>query len=207
MGYQLAQLSPEAVYPSSQRELGATALWLMRTGEFANPYILLTGPTAHLPPIYPAILSLIYLLLGRTYVAGYAGFLLIAATTATLYAMVPCLATTLGVGKQAGVLGGIAGALLVQWYGHGEALTAIVLGLLLVAFLQRWKVERITLGSSILLGMAWGVAFHLQPALLTVMLGCMAFELWWHRDRQKWVLVSTMALGAVLACIPWGYRN
>jgi hypothetical protein len=52
-----------------------------------------------------------------------------------------------------------------------------------------------------------GAAFHLQPALLPVMMGCMAFELWWSRSRQKWSLLVVMALGVLLACIPWAWRN
>ena len=36
---------------------GAIALSLVETGEFADPYLIHTGPTAHLPPIPPWILS------------------------------------------------------------------------------------------------------------------------------------------------------
>jgi hypothetical protein len=51
------------------------------------------------------------------------------------------------------------------------------------------------------------VAFHLQPVLLPVVLGWMAFELWWSRDRRRWGLAAAVAAGMVLACAPWGWRN
>jgi hypothetical protein len=105
------------------------------------------------------------------------------------------------------VLAGVAGALIAQWPGHGEALTAIALGLLLIASVRRWTVGRSSPVGSLLLGLAWGVAFHLQPALLPVLLGCVAFELWWSRDHRKWTFSAVMVLGVVLACVPWGWRN
>ncbi len=105
------------------------------------------------------------------------------------------------------MLAGFAGALIAQWPGHGEALTAIALGLLLIASVRRWTVGRSSWVGSLLLGLGWGVAFHLQPALLPVLLGCVAFELWWSRDHRKWAFSAVMVLGVVLACVPWGWRN
>ena len=67
--------------------------------------------------------------------------------------------------------------------------------------------DEIAESASLLLGLAWGVAFHLQPALLTVLLGCLAFELWWKRERRRWALSAVVILGVVLACLPWGWRN
>ena len=58
-----------------------------------------------------------------------------------------------------------------------------------------------------LLGLATGAAFHVQPALLPVILGCMLFELWWVKNPRKWALVGVIALGILLACVPWGWRN
>ncbi len=52
-----------------------------------------------------------------------------------------------------------------------------------------------------------GAAFHLQPALLPVALSCMAFELWWSRSRRTLACLSVMALGILLACAPWAWRN
>jgi 4-amino-4-deoxy-L-arabinose transferase-like glycosyltransferase len=206
-GFFLTRTADRYVIPHTRWELEATAYALAERGEFADPYMVPSGPTAHLPPIMPGILALIWRLFGLGLAGGYAGWLFRIATYCAMYAMLPWLAGRLGVGRQAGLIAGIAGALIAQWPGHGEALTAIAMGLLLLACLRRWAALRISVGGSLLLGLAWGVAFHLQPALLTVFLGCVAFELWWRRDRRKWALSAVMILGVVLACLPWGLRN
>ena len=46
------------------------ALSLLRTREFADPYMIPTGPTAHPPPLWPVILALIYYAFGMTATAG-----------------------------------------------------------------------------------------------------------------------------------------
>jgi hypothetical protein len=206
---QLTHISSYFLIPNADREMGATAISLMLTGQFADPYLISTGPTAHLPPIYPLILSVIYRSFGLSTTAGTVSLLLIIVTVSLLYALLPWFSDQFGLGFQAGILGGLAGALLgeKEWPGHGEYLTGIVLGLLLVAFLRRWTTNHLTWHGSLLLGLAIGAAFHLQPALLPVMLGCMVFELFWGRSQQKGTFLSVTALGIVLACIPWAWRN
>ena len=205
---QLNQIPSRYLVPTADRELGAIAISLMQTGQFANTYLIPTGPTAHLPPIIPFIISMIYRWFGLTATAGYVSMLFIIVTTSLLYAMLPWFSVQLGLSRQAGFIGGLAGALLVEeWHGHGEYLTGLVLGLLLVAFLRRWTKNRMSWRGSLLLGLAIGAAFHLQPALLSVMLGCMIFELWWGKSHQKWIFLSVTTLGIVLACIPWAWRN
>ncbi|MGD9092334.1 MAG: hypothetical protein PVF74_05775, partial [Anaerolineales bacterium] len=211
--YYLFQVPPAYILPRTDLEQGAIALSLTRSGQFANPYIVTTGPTAHLPPITPGILSLILRLFGITITAGYVHVWFTLICYALLFALLPWFADKFGVGRQAGFLGGLAGALVMAWPEHGEALTALVLGLLLVAFLHRWTTNRnsttagISKSSPFLLGIVFGVAFHLQPVLLLVLLGCLTFELWWYRGRRRWRHPALILLGVLLACIPWGYRN
>src|SRR3990172_7063308 len=95
--YSWAKFPP--LLPSPERELGAIARSLAETGQFADPYVVPTGPTAHLPPVSPAILALILSLFGRTWQAGYifSGFTVM--TSAAAYAMIPWIAEKLGMGK------------------------------------------------------------------------------------------------------------
>jgi len=51
--YPLYQIPAKYLIPTANWELGSIAISLMETGHFANPYMIPTGPTAHLPPIYP----------------------------------------------------------------------------------------------------------------------------------------------------------
>ena len=195
--------------PTAERELGAISISLMKTGRFADPYLVPTGYTAHLPPVIPFIDSLIYHWFGLTETAGYVRLLLIVVTSSLLCAMLPWFSVRFGLSLRAGFFGGLAAALAVEseFYGHGEHLTGIVLGLLLVAFILRWAKDRVSRRGSLFLGLAIGAAFHLQPALLPVMLGCMVFEFWWGRSQQKRAFLTVLTLGIVLASIPWAWRN
>jgi hypothetical protein len=207
--YSLAKIPPADLIPSPDRELGAIARSLVEIGQFANPYMVETGPTAHLPPVYPAILALIYYLFGNTTLSGYVFMGFTVMTNSVMYAMTPWMADKLGVGRQAGFIGGIAGAFMEEseWSVHGEGLTGILLGLMLVAFLKRWNNEQNSLAGSLVLGLGIGVSFHVQPVLLLIFLGCLAFEIGWYKIKRKLIITSTLTMGIVLACVPWAWRN
>jgi hypothetical protein len=202
-----AQIPTWVFYPNPDRELGAIVTSLRQTGEFADPYLLPTGSTAHLPPVYPYLLALIYRLFGYSWIAGYMIMLLIALAGSLLVAMLPWFSGQFGLGRQAGFIAGLAGAWIVDWPDRGEYLAGLFLGLLLVSFLHRWTGDRFYWKASFLLGLGVGVALHLQPALLTVALGCLAFELWWGRRRQQRTYLSVLILGVLMACLPWAWRN
>jgi hypothetical protein len=195
--------------PRPDRELGAIARSLVDTGQFANPYMLETGPTAHLPPIPPMIVALVYYLFGNTWQAGYVyvGFIFI--INSVVCAMTPWMAGKFGLSEGAGFTGGIASAFMVEseLSTHGEGLAGVFLGLMLAAFLKRSSSQKNSLFSSLMLGLGIGVSFHVQPVLLLVFLGCLAFEIGWHKVKRKLVLTAMLTLGVMLACVPWAWRN
>jgi hypothetical protein len=204
----LSHIPAMALIPNADRELGAIAISLMQSGQFADPYAIPTGPTAHLPPLYPFVISLIYRGLGLTPSAGYASRLLIAITASVLYALLPWIADQFGLSRQAGLVAGVVASLVDrQWYYHAEYLAGIALALILVGFLQRWTRHWVGRYRSLLFGLGIGTAFHLQPALLSVVVGCFAFELWWSRARRVATSLAVCALGILVACIPWAWRN
>ena len=108
---QLNQFNRRYLVPTAERELGKIAISHLKTGEFADPYIIPTGPTAHLPPIPPLKDSLIYRALGLTYRAGYVRAISIIITTSILYGMLPWFSERLGTGRAAGVIAGLVGAI------------------------------------------------------------------------------------------------
>jgi len=207
--YSLKNIRPWDLIPSPDRELGAIVRSLVETGQFANPYILETGPTAHLPPIPPAMFALVYYLFGYHSITGYIDIGLIIMTNSLIYALMPWIADGLGTGRQAGFIGGLLGAFIVEfeWGYHGEGLTAVLLGLMLMVFLRRWNDGQHPFRDAALLGLGVGISFHVQPALLLVFLGCLAFELGWHRTKSKAAIIGMLVLGVVLACAPWAWRN
>jgi len=194
-------------------ETGRVALSLLRTGQFADPYMIPTGPTAHTLPLWPALLALIYQAFGITATAGYVRALVAMSSYSALFALLPWFARRLGLGTRAGILAGVAGALIPQQgldeiIGFGvSAHAALALGLLTVTFLNRWTADRCTAAVSVLLGLGCGAAFHVSPPLLLVVLGNLTFELWWKRERRRWLLAACVAAGAAMACVPWTWRN
>jgi len=194
-------------------EIGRVALSLMRTGQFADPYMIPTGPTAHPTPLSPALLALIYHVFGMTATAGYVRALVGIGSHSALYAILPWFAHRLGLGTRAGIIAGVACA-LIPLQGLGEVIglgatahDSLAFALLTVAFLHRWTADRLSAAGSLLLGIACGAAFHVLPPLLLVVSGNLIFELWWKRDRRKWLLCACVAAGAILACVPWTWRN
>ena len=199
---------PESwITPSGGGQEDKIAVSLIERGEYSSTYKVPTGPTAHVPPLYPFLISLIYRLFGLTLTAGYIRWLVDIAIVSAAYAMLPWLAVRLGLSPQGGLLAGIVGALHVQWFCTVEFLAAILLALLLVGLLRRWTRDRSSTVGSLAIGVAAGAALHLKPALLPVFLGCAAFELWWRRDRRKWLHSAVVVLGVILACVPWAWGN
>jgi 4-amino-4-deoxy-L-arabinose transferase-like glycosyltransferase len=203
----LAQVPERRILPHDRWEDTAIATSLVERGEFADPYMFPTGPTAHLPPLVPGILALFWGLFGMGLAGGYAARLFSIVAFSALYALVPWFGRRLGLSREAGVLGGMVGSLIVVGGGNGEEIAGIVIGLMAIMFLRRWISGLGSFGGSLLLGAASGITYHLQPVLLPVVLGWMTFELWWSRDRRKWLLSGAMILGMVVACAPWGWRN
>jgi hypothetical protein len=199
---------PERTFlPNNRWEDTAIAMSLTEHGRFADPYIIPTGPTAHLPPLVPGIIAFFWTVFGMNQMGGYAIWIFSILGFSVLYALLPWIGSKLGLDRQAGVLGGIAGSMIVLPPGNGEEFAGLAIGLMAIAFLRRWTLGLGSTGGTLLLGAICGVLFHLQPVILPVVLGWMIFELWWSRDQRKWFLSGVMVLGMIIACVPWGWRN
>lgn len=197
----------DLIPPNPKWETGAVAISLAQTGRFADPYLIPTGPTAHMPPLQVWMSSLLYRALGVGVAGGLTRWIIILALYSVLWASLPWLGGRLGVGREAGFLAGLAGAVTLGFPAELEPVSAVALVLILAAFVRRWSASGLSAPESLLMGLALGIAFHLQPALLPVVLGCMMFELWWRREQRGGRLVGVMLLGILLACVPWGARN
>jgi hypothetical protein len=206
-GFFLTLLDARHVAPHARFEVTAVAMSLYEKGTFADPYGLPTGPTAHMPPFHPALFAGIYHLLGPTLAAGYVTWLVLIASHGAMWGMLPWLAARLGLSTGAGLLAGIAGALLPRWPGYVEAPSAIAIGLMLVAFLARLEGPGPTRSASLLLGAAIGAALHVSPSLLPVALGFVAWEAFGAARRPGLVRTALVVFGLALACVPWTLRN
>jgi len=198
---------PDVLLPNTDWETGAIAESVVRTGHFADPYRIPTGATAHAPPAYVFLLALLYWALGFTLFAGILHWLIVLASYSVMYALLPWVADRLGVGREAGLLGGAVGAFLVLWPGEVEGFAGIALALMSVAFVRWWSRPGGADRYSILLGLAAGASFHLQPALLPVILGWLVFALWRRRGAGSRRGALLLFVGMTLACVPWAVRN
>lgn len=203
----LTKVPVRLVEPHTRWEVTAVAMSLYERGEFADPYAIPTGPTAHVPPFHPALIATVYHLLGPTLPAGYVVWLFLDATHGAAWGMLPWLAGRLGLDPRAGLAAGIVGALLPRWPGFAEAPAAIAIGLMLAAFLARWEGRAPALPSSFALGLAIGLSFLVTPSLLPVPLGLLAWEALRIRPRRGVRGVALVLLGMALACVPWTLRN
>lgn len=194
-------------------ETGRVALSLIRSGRFADPYMIPTGPTAHPTPLWPAMLALIYGTFGITPTAGCVRALVAISSYSVLCGLMPWLARLLGLSTRAGLLAGTAAALLPlqgldEFLGYGvSAHAALAMAVVTTAFARRWRAPGATLTDSLLLGLACGAAFHVSPPLLLVVCGCLLFELRTSSPRRNWRATACIALGAALVCVPWTCRN
>jgi hypothetical protein len=198
---------PIVIEPHTRWESNAVAVSLATKGTFADPYALPTGPTAHMPPAFPALLALLYVVFGLNTTAGHVAYLVLVAAGAVMVAMLPWLSERFGAGREPGVVGGLAGALVPRMPYQVEYFAAIALGLLVAWHLSRWQGDRGSSAAALLLGLAWGAACHVTPSLLPVMIGCLAFDVWWMRGRRRWAQAAVTVLGLALACLPWTWRN
>jgi hypothetical protein len=206
-GFFLTKVPTRLLRPHTRWEVPAVAMALYERGEFADPYCLPTGPTAHMPPFQPALMAGVYFLLGPTLVAGYVLSLISVAFYGVMYAMLPWLGEKLGLGARAGLAGGLVGAAIPRWPSYVEGLAGVAIGLMAVAYVRRWGEGRVTSCGSLLLGLAMGLSFLVTPSLLPVSLGLVVFELVWLRRPPRWRWATLALLGMALACAPWTWRN
>ena len=184
---------------------------LVEDGEFANPFYLLpTGPSAHLAPLFPDFLALIV----RTFGSGDAGayVCLHAATVAVsiLLASLPLLSERLGLGFLNGILAA------VFWLVFGPEVPpeweSVYAACLVMAgtFLFRGLLDPTggdTRRRAALLGLTVGLLALLLPTALAAVI---AWLLWLVRiGGRRWIRAygRFALLIPALLVLPWIVRN
>lgn len=200
-------------------ETGKAAVTLLNRGELADPYLIPTGPTAHVSPVIAGYLALIFAWLG---VGTEAARFALGVSAACLYATSGFV--TIKLLEQYGVslwLRWTAALLIafvpfslfmvaVQLRQWDQPLAALILmmGWLVVARLRKGADP---IRSGLALGGLAGLGGLVSPTLLppfVLCIGWMSWLSWRGIIARQWWIGAASALVLILAfLLPWGIRN
>jgi hypothetical protein len=194
-------------------ETVAVAESLARQGTFADPFFAApTGPTAHLPPLYPLLLAALMKLFGGGLGFAAAATMLNVAAQALHAALLPAVSRRLVGDPRPGIYGAALSILLpvFEVMPAREAMLSAT-ALLLFALDAAAQLERPgrEWRRGARLGVWAGLLILLNPALAVVMAPWLVYMGWrtgttWPRALR---LGAGFALAAVLVCTPWTVRN
>jgi hypothetical protein len=187
---------------------------LATTGRFANPFgTAATGPTAHLAPVYPFLLSLLYRLDNGGLAFCVAKRALSTIFASLQYALLPYAARTFRLPGFVGISAGIVAAMLPvrMWVetsgGHETTLTALAcVGLIPWTFRLLHATHVGTLQKAAC-GFAWGVAFLSNPVFMPVLVGLLLVSFLTVRPRPVLSFSFQLFLFAFVIVCPWLVRN
>jgi hypothetical protein len=196
---------------SAEASLIANAL--ASKGQFADPFIIPTGPTAHLTPFYPVLLASVNKVFGTGYTGSFARCLLVIGIYSLLYSLYPTFASAFGFPYAAGLIAGLASALVPLkrsaevFRGWEEPYAALALAFLLFLTLKRWKSPNRAAKGALFLGLCWGAALYISFSLFAILIGLLVFDLSANR-KARIVRDACLTMVAVVAVTaPWILRN
>ena len=193
-------------------ELATLACSLAHGRGLYSPFGGATGPTAFLAPGYPALIALIFRLLGSYSFAAVLAILALQTLfgTLTVGAMMLTAHTLFGlrVARFAGLAGALGGLLLfvpaIFW--ETSLSTLLLIGMMALAV---WCAGQPTSWRWTLLGLWGGVALLVNPALALAMLGLLGWTAYQTRRSRPSAWRGPL-LGLLLGCAvlaPWPIRN
>src|ERR1700687_1369567 len=188
---------------------------LATTGRFADPFGSMqahSGYTAHLAPVYPVILALLFRGIGYGLASLTALWAVNLVFFAVPMALVPLLFSRLGLGAFPGVVGASLGILLPH-YTVDFVWESLLVGMemaLLCLFTRKILDDQHSWWRASLLGLLWGITTLTNPiAVLVLPVWALASYLS-RRPEERRSMITTCAIViafAVAVCAPWIIRN
>jgi len=198
-------------------EMASVGVTFAHTGQIANAYMAMpTGPTAHVAPLYPMMIGVVYWLFGEGETGETIKQILACCVSSARAALLVLLVLAFGLSTGHAWAAGITSAIYIgafetelkgDWEGPMAANVLIVL--VLWGYHLAWR--RIPSPLAALgYGLAWGVALLISPSLLPVGVGLAAvagFALVKKSPRALAAVLVCFAAGTALALSPWIIRN
>jgi len=192
-------------------EVERVARSLLTQNVFGNPYALPTGPTAHLAPVYPWLVSVLFRVFGTGGLGTLSVHLFNAVCASVQYALLVVLALACGLSPRVGILAGAVGALiplhpLVEVHGWEASFVAMCWTAVLVFTIDWWRRSAASPLHAALIGFCWGLLLLAAPSMLLVFLAVMTlYFLVVPQSTLGRTAIAVAAAGLVL--LPWTVRN
>jgi hypothetical protein len=198
---------------------GAETLHVARaiatTGHFADPFGSVqahSGYTAHLAPVYPVLLALLFRGVGY----GLASLTLLWAVNLVFLALqisvLPHISMRLGLGALPGIFGALL-AILLPHYTVDFVWESLLVGMelaILCLFTNKILDGPHSARKAALLGVFWGIAALTNPVTVLVLAAwVLAFSFSQQPKVRRATIAgsATIVVVAVLVCAPWIIRN
>lgn len=175
--------------------------------QFSDPFQPLpTGPSAHLPPLYPAYVGLVMILFGSGVVAAKIIIWSAALLLALQLMLFPVLAERLGLGFWAGCLAGLAWFVAgippsYTWESNYAAVFVIGVAFVMQKSFSGSVSRRLIVVSTFL----WGALLLLQPVAILI-LPCWLLLLHF-RSKATRMQIAALGLLPLVVVAPWIVRN
>jgi len=178
---------------------------------FANAFGDHSGPTAHISPLYPLLLSVAFRILGDGPRGAFAQELIGCAVASAAYALLPTVAEVFDLPALAGTVGGIAAALLPINFWPERGSTSTVCGPLFIALIliysgRVWHEQRFNVKSAVQGGVLAGIVLLTEPVLLGVMVALAVAGIVAARFSHLSYWAGLLGV-AGLVLVPWPIRN
>jgi len=192
-------------------ETDRIALSIAEGRGYANPFNCATGPTAHCPPLYPALMGLFYSVFG----AGLAGelakgvfhLLLISCCLGLLPLSSKLLTGRLEPGVFAGYLGVLTGCeIVIELHGREMGLMAIFVLISGLLYNRRLQENQIGCRQGVRDGVFYGAGLLTGAHLLPVLAASTGLIAWQRRGKAREYIVTLIAAASVFL-LPWAVRN
>ena len=186
---------------------------LVTKGQFADPYVIPTGPTAHSTPFFPVLLAGIYKVLGFGYRGQFARCLLVISGYSLLFALYPTFASAFGFPFAGGLTAGFISALVPVrrssevFRGWEETWAAMALALLLYLMLKRYRSPERDIAGAAWLGVCWGAALYINFSIFSVLAALLFVDFVSNRSFRVFRDVCVTFMVALLVITPWIMRD